>query len=104
MLPQTSSEEEELVVMRNVKNMCNRRSSPKIKKKKEAEKTVEEKCYKCGKILRPTNKFGCRCGNVFCMVHRFSDQHNCSFNFKAFSVKKLRQENPQVINKKVTEF
>lgn len=99
-----SSSEEEIIVVRNLKSITHRKNSPKYKKKREADKNIQENCYKCNKPLRPTNKFACKCGNSFCMIHRFNDQHNCPYNYKALTIKKLKQENPQVINKKVTEF
>lgn len=67
-------------------------------------KEVATKCFKCGRKLRLTNNFVCRCGHVFCPVHRFFDQHACQFDIKDITMKRLKEENPQVINKKITEF
>lgn len=61
-------------------------------------------CFKCKRKLRPTNNFMCRCGEMFCSVHRFYDQHGCSFDMKGLCVRRLREENQQVVNKKISEF
>lgn len=84
-----------------------RRDIPKtevVKASPEKKKEVATKCFKCGRALRLTNNFICRCGHAFCPVHRFFDQHACQFNIKDISMKRLKEENPQVINKKITEF
>ena len=49
-----------------------------------------EKC----KICKKKNQFliRCRCGNIFCSLHRFPD-HFCSFNWKKFHKDKLKKNN-----------
>ncbi|KAF7683453.1 AN1-type zinc finger protein 5 [Astathelohania contejeani] len=58
-------------------------------------------CSKCGKKLRMTNSFKCKCGNIFCNIHRFYDEHSCTFDYRSEAMEKLRRENPLVINKKI---
>lgn len=48
--------------------------------------------------------FDCRCGNVFCGVHRYSDIHNCTFDYKADAAEKIRKENPVVVGEKVAKI
>ncbi|MGH0125973.1 UNVERIFIED_CONTAM: hypothetical protein FKN15_017681 [Acipenser sinensis] len=45
--------------------------------------------------------FGCRCGNLFCGLHRYSDQHNCPYDYKAEAAEKIRKENPVVVADKI---
>lgn len=45
--------------------------------------------------------FGCRCGNLFCGIHRYSDKHNCTFDYKAEAAAKIRKENPVVVADKI---
>ncbi|XP_061657686.1 AN1-type zinc finger protein 5-like isoform X2 [Syngnathoides biaculeatus] len=45
--------------------------------------------------------FECRCGNQFCGFHRYSDQHNCPYDYKAEAAAKIRKENPVVVADKI---
>ncbi|AFM98072.1 hypothetical protein EHEL_040200 [Encephalitozoon hellem ATCC 50504] len=71
--------------------------------------TVEKKesgamsCGKCGKRLKLTNNYSCRCGNTYCIMHRFHDQHGCTFDYKAMAIAKLSAQNPKIVGKKVGE-
>lgn len=62
-----------------------------------------EKCFYCDKKLKFISTFICRCENFFCNKHRFSDQHECTFDYKTEARNKLRQENPRIIAKKFGE-
>lgn len=48
--------------------------------------------------------FECRCGNIFCGVHRYSDVHSCSYNYKADAAEKIRKENPVVVGEKIQKI
>lgn len=56
-------------------------------------------CSFCSKKLKITSNYTCRCGNVFCVRHRFHDQHNCTFDYKTGAKAKLEAENPRVCKK-----
>lgn len=45
--------------------------------------------------------FDCRCGNLFCGIHRYSDKHNCPYDYKAEAAAKIRKENPVVVADKI---
>lgn len=45
--------------------------------------------------------FDCRCGNLFCGLHRYSDKHNCPYDYKAEAAAKIRKENPVVVADKI---
>lgn len=45
--------------------------------------------------------FECRCANLFCGFHRYSDQHNCPYDYKAEAAAKIRKENPVVVADKI---
>ncbi|KAH7436691.1 hypothetical protein KP509_05G031300 [Ceratopteris richardii] len=38
--------------------------------------------------------FKCHCGNTFCSTHRYSDKHNCTFDYKAMARKEISANNP----------
>lgn len=48
--------------------------------------------------------FDCRCGNMFCGIHRYSDVHNCTFDYKTDGAEKIRKENPVVVGEKITKI
>jgi hypothetical protein len=48
--------------------------------------------------------FDCRCGNVFCGMHRYSDIHNCTFNYKADAAEKIRKANPVCVGEKIQKI
>ncbi|KAI8927640.1 hypothetical protein BC831DRAFT_387004, partial [Entophlyctis helioformis] len=59
------------------------------------------KCSICKKRLGPATTFKCRCNDVFCAAHRYSDRHDCSFDYKEAGKAALARENPLVKKDKV---
>ena len=59
------------------------------------------RCFKCNKKLKMAEELvgKCRCNNLYCMKHRISSQHSCTFDFKNDNKKIL--ENQKVEAKKV---
>ncbi|RXN25606.1 AN1-type zinc finger 6 isoform X4 [Labeo rohita] len=51
-----------------------------------------------------TPGFNCRCGHLFCSIHRYSDVHNCSFDYKADAAEKIRKENPLIVGEKIKKI
>jgi hypothetical protein len=47
----------------------------------------------CLKRLKLTD-LKCRCGNVYCYIHRLPETHNCSYDFKLnhHQINKLEEE------------
>lgn len=74
-------------------DLASERSPDQLKQKK-------SRCFTCRKKVGLTG-FDCRCGNVFCGTHRYSDVHNCSFDYKAEAAEKIRKENPVVVGEKI---
>merc|ERR1711937_574591 len=71
-------------------------SQPPAKKQK-------KKCGVCKKKLGLTG-FECRCGKYYCGIHRYSDQHNCPFDYKTDGRNKIAAANPAVRGDKVTKL
>ncbi|KAL1007487.1 hypothetical protein UPYG_G00087460 [Umbra pygmaea] len=63
----------------------------------------KNRCFACRKKLGLTG-FDCRCGNVFCGMHRYSDIHNCTFDYKADAAEKIRKANPVVVGEKIQKI
>ena len=48
-------------------------------------------CQECKKRCRPGLQFKCRCGGIFCNLHRYNDLHRCSFDFRSHDRAILQQ-------------
>ena len=48
--------------------------------------------------------FTCRCGGLFCSIHRYSDKHECNFDYKELGAEEIRKSNPVVVAKKVQKI
>ncbi|KAM4578958.1 AN1-type zinc finger protein 5a isoform 1-T2 [Fundulus diaphanus] len=68
--------------------------------KGETPKPKKNRCFMCRKRVGLTG-FDCRCGNLFCGIHRYSDKHNCPYDYKAEAAAKIRKENPVVVADKI---
>jgi hypothetical protein len=58
------------------------------------------RCFTCKKKIGLTG-FKCRCTYVFCSEHRYSDKHNCDYDYKAANRDALTKANPTVIADKI---
>ncbi|KAK3004303.1 hypothetical protein RJ639_018665 [Escallonia herrerae] len=54
---------------------------------------LKDRCQSCNKKGVVTG-FQCRCGAMFCGVHRYPEAHDCSFDFKALGRVTLEKANP----------
>jgi len=73
---------------------------------KEGEKDGKKKknrCLSCKKKVGLTG-FTCRCGGLFCSIHRYSDKHECSFDYKALGAEEISKSNPVVVAQKVAKI
>uniref|UniRef100_A0A673GPA6 Zinc finger, AN1-type domain 6 n=1 Tax=Sinocyclocheilus rhinocerous TaxID=307959 RepID=A0A673GPA6_9TELE len=69
----------------------------------EQSRPKKNRCFTCRKKVGLTG-FDCRCGHLFCSIHRYSDVHNCSFNYKADAAEKIRKENPLIVREKIKKI
>lgn len=53
------------------------------------------RCTTCRKRVGLTG-FSCRCGNLFCSVHRYSDKHECPFDYRSAAQDAIAKANPLV--------
>lgn len=51
-----------------------------------------------------TPGFDCRCGHLFCAAHRYSDKHECPFDYRGEAAARLRKENPIVVAEKIQKL
>ncbi|ERL93920.1 AN1-type zinc finger protein 6 isoform X3 [Dendroctonus ponderosae] len=66
-------------------------------------KKKKNRCATCRKKVGLTG-FECRCGGLFCAVHRYSDKHDCSFNYREMGAQEIRRNNPVVVGEKIQKI
>ncbi|KAG5874661.1 hypothetical protein JTB14_006512 [Gonioctena quinquepunctata] len=66
-------------------------------------KKKKNRCHTCRKKVGLTG-FQCRCGNLFCAIHRYSDKHDCSFNYREMGAQEIRRNNPVVVGEKIQKI
>ncbi|XP_076322816.1 AN1-type zinc finger protein 6-like isoform X2 [Tachypleus tridentatus] len=67
------------------------------------DKKTKNRCHMCRKKVGLTG-FYCRCGGLFCSLHRYSDEHNCTFDYKMLGAKEIRKNNPLVVGEKIQKL
>ncbi|KAG4969115.1 hypothetical protein JHK87_034766 [Glycine soja] len=65
-------------------------------------KRVVSRCSCCRRRVGLTG-FRCRCGDLFCAEHRYSDRHDCSYDYKAAGREAIARENPVVKAAKIVK-
>ncbi|KAG8367921.1 hypothetical protein BUALT_Bualt16G0123000 [Buddleja alternifolia] len=53
------------------------------------------RCFTCRKRVGLTG-FNCKCGDLFCSVHRYSDKHECPFDYQSAARDAIAKANPLV--------
>lgn len=48
--------------------------------------------------------FECRCGGLYCSLHRYANTHECSYDYQTEERNKLRKDNPVVQNAKIDKI
>ncbi|CAL0328729.1 unnamed protein product [Lupinus luteus] len=66
-------------------------------------KRVVNRCSGCRKRVGLTG-FRCRCGELFCSEHRYSDRHDCSYDYKTAGREAIARENPVVKAAKIVKI
>lgn len=61
------------------------------------------RCTTCKKRVGLTG-FKCRCGEVFCSSHRYSDKHDCPFDYRTAARDAIAKANPVVKAEKLDKI
>ncbi|KAG6402809.1 hypothetical protein SASPL_135022 [Salvia splendens] len=61
------------------------------------------RCSGCSRRVGLTG-FRCRCGDLFCADHRYSDRHDCSYDYKTAGREAIARENPVVKAAKIVKI
>ena len=66
-------------------------------------KLPANRCSFCRKRVGLTG-FKCRCELTFCSLHRYSDKHNCMFDYKSAAQDEIAKANPVVKADKIEKI
>lgn len=66
-------------------------------------KPKKNRCMECRKKVGLTG-FMCHCGKLFCSLHRYSDTHECTFDFKEKGQEEIRKNNPVIKGEKIQKI
>nr|XP_055025458.1 AN1-type zinc finger protein 4 isoform X2 [Misgurnus anguillicaudatus] len=69
---------------------------PPVKVPTVTKKKSSKRCFLCGKKTGLATSYDCRCGNIFCSVHRYAETHNCSYDYKCAGRRFLQETNPSI--------
>lgn len=61
------------------------------------------RCSSCKKRVGLTG-FKCRCGNLYCASHRYSDKHNCPFDYRTAARDAITKANPVIKPEKLDKI
>ncbi|KAI4382131.1 hypothetical protein MLD38_008132 [Melastoma candidum] len=61
------------------------------------------RCTTCKKRVGLTG-FNCRCGNLYCGMHRYSDKHNCPFDYCTAARDAIAKANPVIKAEKLDKI
>ncbi|RZC73186.1 hypothetical protein C5167_048667 [Papaver somniferum] len=64
---------------------------------------AKNRCFSCNKKVGLTG-ITCKCGSVFCSLHRYPEKHSCDFDYKSVGRETLAKLNPQVKADKIGRF
>ncbi|KAF7254971.1 hypothetical protein EG68_08642 [Paragonimus skrjabini miyazakii] len=77
--------------------------SPTLSGGHKAPSNQVNRCYECHKRVGLTG-FQCRCGFLFCGYHRYTDRHNCTFDYQEQAQQDIRKANPTVMGEKIRKL
>lgn len=77
------------------------KSNPSVEQ--QTKKKKKNRCGICRKKLGLTG-FRCRCGGLFCPQHRYSDKHDCTFDYREMGAAEIRRNNPVVVTEKIQKI
>lgn len=66
-----------------------------LKESLQPAKREVNRCSGCRRKVGLTG-FRCRCGELFCGEHRYSDRHDCNYDYKSAGREAIARENPVV--------
>ncbi|MCL7037028.1 hypothetical protein MKW94_027867 [Papaver nudicaule] len=62
----------------------------------------KKRCSTCNKTVKLLG-FGCRCGNLYCGMHRYPEKHACTYDYKSVGRDTIAKLNPLVKQDRLLE-
>ena len=59
------------------------------------------RCHLCNKKIKLSLQYECYCKKMFCIRHKPTELHKCTFKYFEKNSKKIENENPKIVNSKV---
>lgn len=89
----------------DLKNYVDRavKDDDKAKESVSPAKREVNRCSGCRRKLGLTG-FRCRCGELFCGEHRYSDRHDCSYDYRTAGREAIARQNPLVKAAKIVKL
>merc|ERR1711881_493363 len=79
------------------------KAEAEVEEEKEPKKVKKNRCASCKKKVGLTG-FACRCGGMYCGIHRYSDKHSCTFDYGALGKSEIAAANPVIVAEKVAKI
>lgn len=95
-----------LVSINSPEEIRSDRKSETADEKNGAIAVVKKEVNRCSGCRKKVGLTGirCRCGELFCSAHRYSDRHDCSYDYKAAGRDAISRENPVVKAAKIVRI
>jgi len=87
----------------NVPSLPQSSSVPPQSEHPEEVKEGPKRCGMCRKRVGLTG-FNCRCGSIFCSIHRYTDKHDCTFDYRSAAQEAIAKANPVVKADKIDKI
>lgn len=84
----------------------NKETTEPIQEKRKQKNPNKCDCDGCNKKLSMLDKSvnKCKCERIFCPAHRYSDLHNCEYDWKSHDRSILKQNNIKVVTEKLNRI
>ncbi len=65
--------------------------------------TNNTRCLICNKKIKLTD-IKCKCDIFYCSLHKYPEQHNCTYDYKKESRELIKKFNPKIIPNKIYDI
>ena len=101
--PENLQKKEDILIPTEEKKEGETVKDNRVEDKKSSIKPVQfdkDNCWKCHKRVGYLG-FSCKCGYIFCGLHRHFTEHSCDYDYKSVEREKLMKDNPLIASKKI---
>lgn len=62
-----------------------------------------KRCYNCNKKLDYLF-FECKCKEIYCILCRLPEKHNCNVNYNKLGKEEIKNKNPKLTKEKINKI